>query len=108
MSHGYRVVQWTPFKKAFDIGLVLGVLAFLVAYVAAATLTQQAGQSFTPIQLLIRALGALAFSLLTLWKSTILNASFPRRIWGPGTWLQTTPAITVRAFDDLKPQGAPR
>ena len=66
MSHGYRVVQWTPFKKAFDIGLVLGVLAFLVAYVAAATLTQQAGQSFTPIQLLIRALGALAFSLLTL------------------------------------------
>jgi nitrite reductase/ring-hydroxylating ferredoxin subunit/DMSO/TMAO reductase YedYZ heme-binding membrane subunit len=66
MSHGYRVVQWTPFKKAFDIGLVLGVLAFLAAYVAAATLTQQPGQSFTPIQLLIRALGALAFSLLTL------------------------------------------
>lgn len=66
MSHGYRIVQWNSFKKSFVIALAIGVAAFLSAYVATAVLTQPPGQSFTPIQLMIRALGAAAFSLLTL------------------------------------------
>ncbi len=66
MSHGYRVVQWNPFKKSYDLALLAGVLVFVSVYVATAVLTQPPGQSFTPIQIAIRATGAAAFSLLTL------------------------------------------
>lgn len=66
MSHGYRMVQWTPFKKTFDLVLAAGVAMFLLTYVLAATLAQPLGESMTPVQLLIRAFGAAAFALLTL------------------------------------------
>lgn len=66
MSHGYRMVQWTPFKKTFDLVLAAGVGVFLGAYVLAGTMAQPLGESMTPIQLLIRAFGAAAFGLLTL------------------------------------------
>lgn len=66
MSHGYRMVQWNPFKKTFDLVLAAGVAVFVLTYVAAATQGQPPGESMTPIQLLIRAFGAAAFALLTL------------------------------------------
>lgn len=66
MSHGYRAVQWNPFKLAFDRALALGVLTFLAFYAGAATVNQANGQSLTPVQLAIRASGACAFTLLTL------------------------------------------
>lgn len=66
MAHGYRLVQWTPFKKAFDLALAAGVAIFLAAYVAAAVTGQPPGQSFTPVQLALKALGACAFALLTI------------------------------------------
>lgn len=65
MSHDYRMVTWTPFKKSYDRVLAGGVSLFLVAYVAAALMATPAGQSNIPIQLGIRALGACAFGLLT-------------------------------------------
>ena len=66
MSHGYRVVQWTPFKKAYDLMLTVGVLGFLVAYAGTTAWLQGAADALTPPQLLIRTFGAGAFVLLTL------------------------------------------
>lgn len=65
MGHAYKAVQWTPYKKRFDMVLALGVVVFLAGYVAA-SLSQANGENFAPIQLAIRALGAAAFALLTL------------------------------------------
>lgn len=65
MSHDYRAVQWTPFKKTYDLFLGLGIVGFIAAFVVLSAMTQPAGESFAPIQLLIAATGTLAFSLLT-------------------------------------------
>ncbi len=66
MAASYRMVQWTPFKRGFDLVLLVGVLAFLAAFVAA-SLTAFPGESgVSVVQLLIRAFGACAFALLTL------------------------------------------
>ncbi|MEM9937793.1 MAG: ferric reductase-like transmembrane domain-containing protein [Pseudomonadota bacterium] len=65
MSHDYKAVQWTPFKKRFDLWMLAGIALYLSAFVAISTMTQPAGEAFAPIQILIRALGTLAFLLLT-------------------------------------------
>ncbi len=65
MSHGYRAVSWTPFKKRFDAWMTAGVGVYLASFVLVATLLPRAGESFTPVQTLIRATGTLAFLLLT-------------------------------------------
>lgn len=65
MSHGYNAVTWTPFKRRFDLWLVGGIAAYLATFIVISTITQPVGESFTPIQLLIRATGTLAFLLLT-------------------------------------------
>lgn len=64
MSHGYKAVTWTPFKKRFDTWLLAGVGLYLVSFVASATLYVPDGESFAPIQTLIRATGTLSFILL--------------------------------------------
>jgi sulfoxide reductase heme-binding subunit YedZ len=66
MSAGYRVVQWTSYKRFYDLVLALGVLGFLGAHLGAAVLLQPAAEQIAPVQLLIRAFGAAAFALLTL------------------------------------------
>lgn len=65
MSHGYKAVTWTPFKKRFDLWLLAGVGVYLVVFVAASFITVPQGESFTPIQIVLRATGTLAFLLLT-------------------------------------------
>jgi DMSO/TMAO reductase YedYZ heme-binding membrane subunit/nitrite reductase/ring-hydroxylating ferredoxin subunit len=65
MSHGYKAVQWTPFKQRYDWTLAVGVAVFLGAYVGAGLLVPPNHQAH-PIQLGLRALGACAFALLTL------------------------------------------
>jgi methionine sulfoxide reductase heme-binding subunit len=65
MSHGDRVVSWTPFKKRFDAWMLAGVAVFLLSFVLVASLVPPTGESFTPFQILIRATGTLAFLLLT-------------------------------------------
>ena len=65
MAHGYRLVQWTRYKVAFDIVLMLGVLVFIAAFVAAALLGQPPGRHLSEVQLLIRATGACVFAVLT-------------------------------------------
>ncbi|ESQ74958.1 hypothetical protein ABAC402_11180 [Asticcacaulis sp. AC402] len=66
MSHDYRMVQWNPFKKVFDVFLAIGVVAFLAVYALGSTMAQPAGNALTPIQLGIRMSGTAAFILLTL------------------------------------------
>jgi DMSO/TMAO reductase YedYZ heme-binding membrane subunit/nitrite reductase/ring-hydroxylating ferredoxin subunit len=80
MAHGYRMVQWTPFKVAFDRALAVGLLVFVGAYVAVAVLAQPPGQSLTPIQLVLRATGAAAFALLTLILAIGPLARLNRRV----------------------------
>ncbi len=65
MSHGYRIVQWNPFKARFDRLLLSGLGVFLMAYVIAGYLFQPLDARPTEIQLLIGAFGAAAFALLT-------------------------------------------
>ena len=65
MSHGYRAVNWTPFKRRFDAWMLAGVAAYLLAFVLGSTLVLPADQSFTPVQVLIRATGSLAFLQLS-------------------------------------------
>ena len=65
MAHGYKAVTWTPFKKQFDRWMVAGVVLYLAVFVGASTVMQPQGESFTPIQILIRATGTLSFLMLT-------------------------------------------
>lgn len=65
MSHGYRAVNWTPFKKRFDAWMLAGIAVYLVAFVLGSSLGLPPGESFTPLQILIRATGTLAFLMLT-------------------------------------------
>jgi len=65
MGHGYKAVQWTPYKKRFDVALAVGVAVFLGAYGATAAALPH-GPDFAPIQIGIRALGAASFALLSL------------------------------------------
>lgn len=65
MSHAYRPVNWTPFKLRFDAWMLAGIAAYLLAFVLGSTLGLPDGQSFTPVQVLIRATGTLAFLQLS-------------------------------------------
>ncbi len=65
MSHGYRAVNWTPFKKRFDAWMLAGMAVYLLAFVTGSSLFVPAHQSFTPAQILIRATGTLAFLQLS-------------------------------------------
>jgi methionine sulfoxide reductase heme-binding subunit len=65
MSHGYKMVQWNPFKVRFDRVLLVGLGAFLTAYVVAGYVLAPAHARPSEIQLLIGAFGTSAFALLT-------------------------------------------
>lgn len=66
MSHGYKTVQWTPFKKRFDVVLVLCIVLYLAVFVATSYLVFAPGQAMTEVQVLMRAFGTGAFGLLVL------------------------------------------
>jgi methionine sulfoxide reductase heme-binding subunit len=65
MSHSYTSVNWTPFKKRFDAWMLVGIAIYLVAFFVGSTVSLPPDQSFTPVQILIRATGTLAFLMLT-------------------------------------------
>lgn len=65
MSHDYKNVQWTPYKKRFDRWMLGGVVLYLAGFIAVSYTAQPEGESFAPIQALLRATGTLAFLLLT-------------------------------------------
>ena len=65
MSHGYNAVTWTPFKKRFDLWMLAGIVLFLVLFIGTSMAIQPAGETYAPIQVLMRAMGVLAFLMLT-------------------------------------------
>lgn len=65
MSHDYKAVQWTPFKKRFDLWMLAGIAVYLVGFIAVSFASQPPGESIHPVQALIRATGTLAFLMLT-------------------------------------------
>ncbi|MFZ4603108.1 MAG: Rieske 2Fe-2S domain-containing protein [Caulobacterales bacterium] len=66
MGHAYKVVQWTPFKSRFDAVLAVALGGFIAAFIGAATIAAPIGETTSPVQLALRALGAAAFAVLTL------------------------------------------
>ena len=66
MSHDYKGVTWTPFKKTFDRWMLIGIALYLVFFIVFSFMSQPPGESITPIQTLLRATGTLAFGLLTI------------------------------------------
>ena len=65
MSHVYRAVNWTPFKRRFDAWMLAGMTAYLLAFVLGSSVFLPTQESFTPVQILIRATGSLAFLQLS-------------------------------------------
>ena len=65
MSHGYRAVSWLPFKKRFDAWVLAGIAVYLATFVIGSSVGLPDGESFTPVQILIRATGTLAFLMLS-------------------------------------------
>lgn len=65
MSHDYKAVQWTPFKKRFDLWMLCGIALYLVLFIVLSAVSQPPGESLHPVQVVIRATGTLAFLLLT-------------------------------------------
>ena len=65
MSHDYKAVQWTPFKKRFDLWMLGGIVIYLALFIAISIAAQPEGESLHPVQIVIRAMGTLAFLMLT-------------------------------------------
>ncbi len=61
MSHGYRLVTWTRFKKRYDLLLVLAVVGFMGVYLG---VTVGTNPTANPAQVLIRTFGLAAIVLL--------------------------------------------
>ncbi|MFK8052832.1 MAG: ferric reductase-like transmembrane domain-containing protein [Woeseiaceae bacterium] len=79
MTHGYRAVSWMPFKKRYDSWLIAGIVTYLLVFVGISVTTQPAGESFTELQILIRATGSLAFLMLSFVLSIGPLARFSER-----------------------------
>ncbi|HEX4823905.1 MAG TPA: Rieske 2Fe-2S domain-containing protein [Candidatus Polarisedimenticolaceae bacterium] len=62
MSATYRAISWTPFKRRYDAAIAAGVIVYLAVFVSAGLAVHP---SATIETILIRALGSLAFVLLT-------------------------------------------
>lgn len=65
MAARFTIVSWTPFKRAYDAVLALGIFLFFAAHIGAGLVAAPPGQAPSELQLVIRASGAGAFSLLT-------------------------------------------
>ena len=66
MSHGYVPVQWNRSKVIYDLLLWAAIVTYLGAFVAVTLLALPAGESLSPMIMIIRALASCAFVMLTL------------------------------------------
>jgi methionine sulfoxide reductase heme-binding subunit len=64
MSAGYTTVQWTPYKKRYDLVLVALILAYLVVFAAIGKLRWRGNHAISDEILVLRALGTCAFVML--------------------------------------------
>ncbi len=65
MSDAYRAVNWNAFKQRFDAWMLAGIGVYLAAFAIGSSFAVPVGESFTPMQILMRATGTLAFLMLT-------------------------------------------
>ena len=64
MSAGYATVQWTPYKRRYDLLLAGLVVAYLVVFVVTGKLRWRGVHAISDEILILRALGTCAFVLL--------------------------------------------
>ena len=64
MSAGYTTVQWTPYKRRYDLVLAGLIVAYLVVFVAVGKLRWRGVHALSDEILILRALGTSAFVLL--------------------------------------------
>ena len=64
MSVGYRAVQWTPYKRRYDLALLACVGTYLITFIAAGKLVWRGRESISDEILVLRAFGTCAFILL--------------------------------------------
>jgi len=77
MSHGYRSVSWTPFKRRFDAWMLAGVAVYLCAFVGVSSVVTPPGFPF-------ESLGLVALCLLLLLAATshdYWSANLGPRLW---------------------------
>lgn len=117
MSHGYKTVQWTPFKARFDVVLVLSIAMYLAVFEVATHLVFAPGQAMTEVQILMRAFGTCAFGLLTLilaigplarLSTQFLPLLYNRRHLGVACFLvalvhATLALVWYQGFSDVNP-----
>ena len=65
MAQQYKAVQWNPNKVAYDIYVLIAIIAFISIYMVVGLQAHPTGHLADPVVLLIRALGACAFTMLT-------------------------------------------
>lgn len=65
MAVGYKAVIWNGFKTSYGLALWAVIAVFLASFIVVTGMTQPVGESFHPVQLVMRAFGFAAFSLLT-------------------------------------------
>lgn len=66
MSHAYRAVNWSPFKRRYDIVMALGIVAFLAIFVLVSKMLRPPEHQVSDAILVIRALGACGLTMLTI------------------------------------------
>ena len=64
MSVGFQAVQWNRFKIIYDIVMWIGVVVLIATFVTVTATTQPEGESYHPVQLVLRAFGLAAMVLL--------------------------------------------
>jgi nitrite reductase/ring-hydroxylating ferredoxin subunit/DMSO/TMAO reductase YedYZ heme-binding membrane subunit len=66
MSHGHRAVQWTPYKRAYDLAAVGVIALYLIAFIVVGRFAWRGEHAISDEILIMRALATCAFTLLTL------------------------------------------
>jgi sulfoxide reductase heme-binding subunit YedZ len=79
MSAGYRAVQWNRHKRIYDALAASAIVAFVAVYAAAGKFLWRAGHAISDEILVMRALAACAFGLLTIILSIGPLARLDRR-----------------------------
>jgi methionine sulfoxide reductase heme-binding subunit len=79
MSHRYVTVQWTPYKRRYDVALVACIAAYLLGFFLVASLTWRGSNAISPEIVLIRASGTAAIVLLHVTLSLGPLARLDRR-----------------------------
>ena len=65
MAVGYKAVGWNGFKTRYVLALWASIIVFIASFILLTAPNQPVDESFHPVQLVIRAFGFAAFSLLT-------------------------------------------